>query len=230
MSSNSLVFLPGLLCDARLWRDQVDALSDMAAPYVVDLTRDGTIPNMATRVLSEAPDQFALIGLSMGGYVALEVMRQAPQRVTRLALFDTSAAPDTALRAAQRKAGLDSLQSGRFAGVTRKLLSQLIHPSQIGGEVGQTVQAMAARVGQDAFIRQQQAILARADFRPVLASIVVPTLVGVGRQDVLTPISEAAQIHAAIPGATFHVFEDCGHLPSLEKPEEMSALLRAWAE
>src|SRR4051812_4174494 len=95
----TLVLLPGLLCDAELWRHQAEALSDVATPFIADLTRDDSIEAMAARVLAEAPGHFALVGLSMGGYVALEIMRQAPERVTRLALFDTNAGPDSAERA-----------------------------------------------------------------------------------------------------------------------------------
>ena len=228
VSKKPVVFLPGLLCDERLWRDQVVALSDIADPIVVDLTLDNNITDMATRILRSAPAEFALVGLSMGGYVAFEIMRRAPQRVTQLALFDTSAAPDTPDRAAQRRAAIDSLRVGRFAGVTKKLLPQLVHASQAGGELGREVQTMAARVGQDAFLRQQQAILGRPDSRPCLGSITVRTLVGVGGQDVLTPPFEAIEIHVGIPGSKYYLFGDCGHLPSMEKPDEMNALLREW--
>jgi pimeloyl-ACP methyl ester carboxylesterase len=223
-----LVLLPGLLCDERLWRDQARDLTDIAEPLMPDLTLDDTVQAMATRVLDTAPERFALAALSMGGYVAFEIMRQQPERVTRLALFDTSASPDTPERTAQRLAGVESLRLGRFFGVTARMLPQLVHTRHVNGPIGEEVRAMAKRVGGDAFLRQQNAILERPDSRPVLGSINVPTLIAVGDSDVLTPPSEAEAMHRNIAGSTLHVFAACGHLPPMEIPEETSALLRRW--
>lgn len=223
-----LVLLPGLLCDADLWRDQIAALGDGVAPFVADLTRDDDIGAMAERTLAAAPPRFALVGLSMGGYVAFEIMRRAPERVTRLALIDTSASPDARHRAERRAAAMDSLAVGKFAGVTTRLLPQLVHPKHVDGPVGARVRAMAARVGGEAFLRQQRAILARPDFRPGLSRIRVPTWVAVGDSDVLTPPAEAREIFLEIANATLHVFEACGHLPPLEQPAETSRFLARW--
>lgn len=228
MSRAALIFLPGLLCDARLWRDQARDLSDVADPWIADLTRDDSIAAMARRVLAEAPERFALTALSMGGYVAFEILRQAPERVTRLALLDTSAAPDGPSRTAQRQSGIASLKLGRFVGVTDRMLPQLVHATHVEGPVAQEVKAMAARVGGEAFLRQQRAILTRTDSRPLLPQIRVPTLVAVGESDVLTPVSAAREIHQGIQGSRFHLFEHCGHLPALEQPRETSAVLRRW--
>ncbi|MET3712280.1 pimeloyl-ACP methyl ester carboxylesterase [Sphingomonas trueperi] len=225
-----LLLLPGLLCDAALWRVQVEALADVAEAQVADLTLDDSVAAMAARALRSAPPRFALAALSMGGYVAFEVLRQAPERVTRLALIDTSAAPDSAERSAERRAAMASLAFGRFVGVTTRILPQLIHPDAVAGPVGAAVRAMAARVGGDAFLRQQRAILNRPDSRPLLPGIRVPTLVAVGAEDLLTPPADARAMHAAIPGSTLHLFEDCGHLPPLERPAETTALLRAWLD
>lgn len=224
----ALVFLPGLLCDARLWRDQAAALADVAAPIIADLTRDDSIAAMARRALGAAPERFALAALSMGGYVAFEILRRAPHRVTRLALFDTSAAPDDAARIARRKAGIASLEIGRFAGVTTPLLRQLVHGDHVNGPVGAAVKAMARRVGAEAFLRQQHAILGRPDSRPLLPRIAVPTLVGVGDADRLTPPAQARALQRGIRGSRLHVFPDCGHLPALEQPDETTTLLRDW--
>ncbi|MCX7586959.1 alpha/beta fold hydrolase [Phenylobacterium sp. 58.2.17] len=223
-----LVMLPGLLCDERLWSEQAQALSDIAAPLIADLTKDDSVAAMAARVLSEAPPRFALAALSMGGYVAFEIMRQAPERVTRLALLATSAAPDSPERATTRRMAIESLKLGRFLGVTTRLLPQLVHASQVDGPVGQEVRAMAARVGGEAFLRQQTAILGRPDSRPTLAAIDVPTLVAVGDSDALTSPAESGEIHAGIAGSQLHMFEACGHLPPLEQPAAVSALLRGW--
>lgn len=227
-SAGPVVFLPGLLCDAALWRAQVDALADLAAPVVADLTLDDTLGGMAERVLAAAPPRFSLVGLSMGGYVAFEILRRAPGRVARLALLATSAAPDSPERAERRRRAVRSLEHGRFMGVTARLLPQLVHESRVDGPVGETVRAMAGRVGGPAFLRQQTAILGRPDSRPDLGRIRVPTLVAVGDADVLTPPAEAMDIHRGIAGSTHHVLQACGHLPALEKPAEVNALLRDW--
>jgi pimeloyl-ACP methyl ester carboxylesterase len=223
-----LILLPGLLCDAFLWRGQVADLADVAASFVPDLTLDESVGRMAARVLAAAPPAFSLAGLSMGGYVALEIMRQAPERVQRLALFSTGAAADDEARRRQRLRGIESLRLGRFVGVTSRMLPQLLHPDHVDGPLGAEVRAMAGRVGGEAFLRQQQAILDRPDSRPMLATIRVPTLVAVGEADLLTPPRQALELHRGIAGSTLHVLERCGHLPALEQPSEASRLLRAW--
>lgn len=224
------LFLPGLLCDATLWRPVIDQLADRIAPNVADLTLDSSVTEMAARTLAAAPPRFALVALSMGGYVAFEILRQAPERVTRLALFSTSAGSDSAARVAQRQRGIDSLKTGRFVGVTSRLLPQLVHPQHIGDEVGETVKTMAKRVGGEAFIRQQQAIITRPDSHATLTGITVPTAMIVGADDVLTPPREAEAIHAAIAGSTLDILPDCGHLPALERPEDSAAILRQWLD
>lgn len=228
MSKIQLLLLPGLLCDEWLWHAQVSALSDIADCVVADLTQDTTIEEMAARALSNAPNAFALVGLSMGGYVAFEIMRQASERVTRLALLDTNAIPDDPVRSAQRHAAIKSLRYGKFAGVTKRLLPQLLHESKIATAVGEGVRAMADRVGADTFVHQQTAIFSRTDSRPLLQHIAGPTLVAVGDSDVLTPPADSLLIHEGIPGSQFHVFKECGHLPPLELPDETSSVLRRW--
>lgn len=223
-----LVFLPGLLCDAALWRQQAEALTDIADPTVADLTQDDSIAAMAARVLAAAPPRFALAGLSMGGYVAFEILRQQPERVMRLALFDTSASPDSPQRAALRRASIESLKVGRFMGVTKRMLPQLVHPRHVDSPVGDEVRAMAQRIGGEAFVRQQTAILGRPDSRPTLSSIRVPTMVVVGADDVTTPLEQAQIMHEGIAGSVLHVLPECGHLPPLEQPEDAIRLLRHW--
>lgn len=228
MSQVPLLLLPGLLCDEWLWSAQVKALADVAEPHVADLTLDDTIERMAARALADAPPVFALAGLSMGGYVALEIMRQAPQRVLKLALLDTSAAPDNPNRAAERRRGVTSLRYGRFTGVTQTLLRQLVHASKLNTPVGAGVRAMADRVGGEAYLRQQHAIENRIDSRTALAEIQVPTLIGAGDSDVLTPMFHALEMHEGIAHSKLHVFRECGHLPPVEQPDETSAVLRRW--
>ncbi len=223
-----VVFIPGLLCDARLWRDQVDGLGDLATSTIADVGLDDSVGAMAARLLDAAPPRFTLVGLSMGGYVAFEVMRRAPQRVAALALLSTSAAPDTPARRTEREAGLKAVATGRFLGVSRRLLPRLVEARHLDGPVGHEIAEMARRVGGEAFLRQQTAILNRPDSRPTLGEIAVPTLVAVGDSDVMTPPALSIEIFRGLQRPSFHLFHGCGHLPPMEQPQATTALLRRW--
>ena len=224
-----LLLLPGLLCDARLWRDQIEALRDVAEPVVGDLTQDDDFETMAKRALATMPERFALASLSMGGYVAFALMRIAPERVVRLALFDTSARPDTPFHARRRRGLIALARGGHFRGVTPRLLPTLLHPDNMADPaLGAEVMAMAERVGRDAFIRQQTAILKRPDSRAELGKIGVPTLIALGEADQLTPLDRAEELAAGISGAVLRVIPGSGHLPPIERPEATSALLQDW--
>jgi pimeloyl-ACP methyl ester carboxylesterase len=225
-----LVLVPGLLCDARLWKAQIEALEGKVKCWVADHTRSDTISAVASDVLADAPfERFALAGLSMGGYIAFEIMRQAAHRVERLALLDTSARPDTSEQRAKREGLIALARSGRFIGVTQALLPLFIHRDRLGDrELVNTVKEMARNIGRDGFIRQEAAILSRPDSQPLLPSIACPTLVLCGRQDASTPLDRHEEIVDRIPGATLRVIEECGHLSTLEKPEEVSEALWRW--
>jgi pimeloyl-ACP methyl ester carboxylesterase len=225
----SVLFLPGLLCDSRLWRDQIAALADIAHATVADLTRDESVDDMAMRALATMPGRFSLCALSMGGYVALAIMRLAPERVTRLCLMDTSARPDTPEQERKRRGLITLARTSRFRGVTPRLLPSLLHPDRLQDQaLTQDVMDMAERVGRDAFLRQQAAILGRPDSREILPCISVPTLVAVGSHDAVTPPEYSAEMAVAIPGAVLQVVELCGHLPPMERPDEASKILRDW--
>jgi pimeloyl-ACP methyl ester carboxylesterase len=225
----NVLFLPGLLCDAALWASQIEGLRDIADVSVADLTLDDSITGMARRVVAAAREgRFVAVALSMGGYVAFELARRVPERIAGLALLDTTAAPDTPERATERREGIANLAAGRFAGVTSRLLPKLVHRDKANGPVGAAVQAMVQRVGGEAYVRQQQAILGRPDSRPVLSEVRAPTLVAVGAQDILTPPPEARVIRDGIAASRYHVFSGCGHLPPLELPGETTAVLRNW--
>ncbi|MDE1931794.1 MAG: alpha/beta fold hydrolase [Alphaproteobacteria bacterium] len=224
-----LVLLPGLLCDAALWHGQIAGLADVAESSVADLTRDDSLMAMARRALQAAPPQFALAGLSMGGYCAFEVMRQAPERVLRLALLDTGARADTPEQMSRRRGLIELAEKGEFKGVTPRLLPLLVHPDRLKEkELVGAVMTMAERIGKDAFLRQQKAIMGRIDSRPSLANIKCPTLVLCGREDVLTPRALAEEIAAFIPGARLDLIDHCGHLSAMERPEAVTAELRQW--
>lgn len=224
-----LALLPGLLCDAALWQPQVEALSDIAEPRVADFTSQETIAAMAASVLAMMPERFALAGLSMGGYVALEIMATAPERVSRLALLDTRAQPDSEDQKSRRRGLIELAEKGQFKGVTPRLLPLFIHQDRLDdADLTGTVQAMAEHVGKDAFIRQQRAIIGRRDHTGTLAGIRVPTLVLCGRQDLLMPPEDHQAMAAGIARSRLVVVEDCGHLATIERPEAVNAALRAW--
>ncbi|MHA1153642.1 MAG: alpha/beta fold hydrolase [Alphaproteobacteria bacterium] len=224
-----LALLPGLLTDRALWAHQIEALADLAESRVADFTTQDTIAGMAHSVLAMMPECFALAGLSMGGYVAMEVMRQAPERVGLLALLDTKARLDTPAGTENRKAFMEEARTGAFKGVTRRALEMYVHPDRVEDPgLADAVLAMAARIGREVFLSQQAAILGRPDSLPGLSKIACPTLVLCGRQDGPTPVECHEEIAAAIPGAKLTVIEDCGHLTTMERPVEVGAALREW--
>jgi pimeloyl-ACP methyl ester carboxylesterase len=224
-----LALLPGLLCDGALWRAQVAGLAGLADCRVADFTSQDSVAAMATSVLETMPERFALAGLSMGGYVAFEVLRRAPGRVTRLALLDTSARADTPEQSSRRRGLVELAQKGRFKGVPERLLPLLIHAERLGeSELPAAVTAMALRIGRDAFLRQQSAIMGRPDSRADLVRIACPTLVLCGRQDALTPLARHTEMAAGIARSRLVVVEDCGHLAPMERPAEVTAALKAW--
>lgn len=225
----ALALLPGLLLDERLWRVQVAALGDIAKIVVADFTRQESVAEMARSVLDTMQGRFALAGLSMGGYVALEIMRQAPERVSHLALLDTKARPDTEEQTRRRRGLMQLARQGTFKGVTERLLPLLIHETRLSDRaLTDEIMAMAERCGRDVFLRQQDAIMTRPDSRPTLAEIDCPTLVLCGREDALTPVDCHEEMAATISGADLLVLGECGHLAPMERPETVTAALRAW--
>lgn len=228
-TKSKLLLLPGLLCDRTLWAAQIAGLGSIADIMIGDLTDDETVDGMAERVLASAPPRFALAGLSMGGYVSFAIMRRAPERVERLALLDTSARPDTPEQTQVRLDLIALAQRGTFKGVTPQLLPRWIHPQHMQNErLVRTVTEMTLRVGPEAFIRQQRAIMTRPDSRPGLSRIACPTLVLCGREDMATPVEVHREIAADIPDSRLTIIEHCGHLSTMEKPDEVTAAMRAW--
>jgi len=227
----SLVLLPGLLCDEALWQPQVASLPEGCEPWIADLTQDDSISAMAQRVLRDAPAQrFALAGLSMGGYVAMEIVRQAPDRVTRLALLDTRARLDTPEETARRMELIRIAQNERgFTPITNRMLPLLVHPSRLqDGPLVEIVRGMAERTGVEAYVRQQQAVMSRPNAAQSLPHVQCPVLVLCGRYDLITPLPMSLEMVALIADARLAVIEACGHLATLEKPNEVNAALRAW--
>jgi pimeloyl-ACP methyl ester carboxylesterase len=229
MARQTLVLLPGLLNTRRLYERQIADLADLADAIVPELWHHDSIGAMAQATLDAAPERFALGGFSMGGYVAFEILRRAPQRVERLALMDTQAVPDTPEASARRRGFIEQTRLGRFHGVQPSLLPTIIHRSRLNDQsVVQPIVEMAAEVGADGFCREQTAMIARPDSRHLLVDIRQPTLVLVGRQDQATPLQRAEEMAADIADSRLVAIEECGHMAPLEKPAEVSAALRRW--
>lgn len=220
------VLVPGLLCSPRLYAEQIPALWRFGSVVVADHTRDDSMSGIARRLLAQAPPRFALVGLSMGGYVAFEVQRQAPDRVAKLVLLDTSARPDLPEQTEQRMRQIELARGGRFGQIAGMLFPRLVAASRHGNQALEAmVETMAGETGAEAFIRQQTAIMHRIDSRPGLAAIRCPTLVVVGAEDALTPPDRATEIAAGIPRARQVVVADCGHLSTLEQPQAVTRAL-----
>lgn len=224
-----LVLIPGLLCSDALFGPQCGGLADCAEISIGRVTGQATLEDMARSVLHAAPDRFALAGLSLGGYVAFEMLRQAPGRVTRLALLNTNARADRAEQVAQRQVLAGLARTLGVRAVQAILLPFLLHPARLGDiALRERVLKMADAVGPAAFARQQEAIIARPDNRPFLSEIKCPTLVIVGAQDRLTPVKVAEELAGGISGSRLEVIPDCGHLSTLERPDAVDAALRSW--
>jgi pimeloyl-ACP methyl ester carboxylesterase len=224
-----LVLLPGLVCDARMWAPQIAGLADLVTASVGDLTVADDMENLAHAVLDKVPaETFALAGLSMGGYVALEIMRQAPERVLGLALLDTSARPDTPEATQNRHAAMTRAETD-FTGVLTDLLPKLIHPDSLYDKsISDVLMQMGEDAGKEVFERQQTAIIGRIDSRPTLARIRCPTLVLCGREDVLTPVEVHEEMAARIRDSLLNLIGKCGHLSTLGRPAEVTAALQRW--
>jgi pimeloyl-ACP methyl ester carboxylesterase len=224
-----LILVPGLNCTAALFAPQIEALSQRRPVFVADHRSDDSLPAIARRLLADAPPRFAIAGLSMGGYVAMEVLRQAPERVSRLALLDTSARPDTDEARTNRERLIRLAEIGRFEDVHAALWPRLVHPKhRTDKHLERTVLAMMRDTGPEAFIRQQRAIMARPDSRPLLPGVEIPTLVLVGEEDGITPTEIACEMAEMIEWASLVVVPDAGHLSSLEQPRRVTEAMNAW--
>lgn len=230
MARQPLILVPGLLCDEDLWRDQLPALTPHAdLTITMEQTRHATIGAIAAAILAAAPPQFALAGLSMGGMIALELTRQAPQRVTRLALLDTSARGIVDEEHTIRAGRIAMVRSGHVDIVLGLQLSRFVPMARLGdAALIDRALKMMRRVGAATYVRQEQAVMTRSDSRAALAAIRCPTLVLCGRQDAATPLVLSEEIAAAIPAARLAVIEDCGHLSTMERPDMVNRALVNW--
>ena len=226
---HTILFLPGLLCDAALWRAQTGALGKHASCVVADMTQDDSISGMVARALQSMPETFSVVGLSMGGYAALEVMRQAGDRVRCLVLMDTSARADDAERIQRRKNLITRVERGEFEAVIEEHFPSFVHPSRLDdAPLMATIRTSAHAVGPDAYIREQTAIMKRPDSLGLLGEISCPTMVMCGAEDALTVPALHHEMADRISGATLQMIDGSGHLPPLEKPDAVTAALHAW--
>jgi pimeloyl-ACP methyl ester carboxylesterase len=224
--SMDVLFVPGLNCTDRLFAPQIEALLHQAHCHVADHGVADTMEEIAAAILATAPEQFALVGLSMGGYVSYEIIRQQPHRVTRLALLDTRAMPDTPEDAERRHRTIELAVGGQFDQLHGILWQRLVHPSRLADtELESIVTGMMRETGSERFIRQQTAVLNRRDYRPVLSAITIPTMVMVGAEDLITPPEHARQLNQAIRGSRYSEIGHCGHLSTLEQPRDVNAKL-----
>jgi len=226
---SALVFACAHLCDERLYAAQVDALCEDFDCRVFVFREHDSIGGMAAALLGVAPERFTLIGLSLGGYVAFEVMRRAPQRVERLVLLDTTAAADSETRRAGRYADIATVQEGGIEALIPELPKRWLLPAHRGrADLVHLMAEMARSVGADGQLNQQLAMLGRPDSLAGLAAVRVPTLVACGAEDPVTPVADHQAIAAAIAGARFERIAECGHLSTIEQPAAVTELLSGW--
>jgi len=223
-----LILLPGMACDADLWQAQQGALARHHPVSVADVHgRASSLPAMAALLLAEQPGELLLAGCSLGGMLAMEVARQAPQRVRGLALLGTTARPDTPDLQALRTQAIAQFEQGLVEPLIRANAMFAFHP-QHARALTERYLAMILRAGAAGLIRQNRAVMARADLRPHLPAVTCPTLVVGGLDDQLTPPDCAREIAAAIPHARLHLLADCGHMLTWEQPQAVTALLDDW--
>ncbi len=226
------LLIPGLKSDRRVWQPQIEALRSLTEVIVpTSALGADSVSGMAERILAEAPPRFALAGCSMGGYVALEIVRTAAERATRLALLSTSARPEQPAATERRRAALElarreGVDAMALAGLDRDFFAAHRRDPRLGALMA----AMAREVGLATVERQMRAVIGRRDFRPGLAAIACPTVIVCGENDVVTSPDCARELAEAIRGASLHLIPDCGHCATLEAPDAVNALLRDWLQ
>jgi pimeloyl-ACP methyl ester carboxylesterase len=225
-----VLLVPGLNCTSRVYRDAIEALWSLGSVMVANHCDGEGLTGIAANILAAAPPRFALAGFSFGGYLAFEILRQARDRVERLALLDTSARADTAEAAETRTRRIALAESGKFSLVVQQSFAASVHPDHLDDAKLLAIHSgMALANGPMIYARQQRAIIERPDSRSALSRIDVPTLVLVGEGDQITPPEIAREMHEAIPGSNLMVVPGAGHMALIEQPATVSAALADWA-
>lgn len=224
-----ILLVPGLLSSEAIFAPQLPVLWPHGPVTIANTLAGESLADMAARILADAPPTFALAGVSMGGYLAFEILRQAPQRVSRLALICTSARPDTPEQTAARRKMVAQARAVGFERFCALGADALTHPSRKGDpDLNAVSLRMGLAVGMEGFARQTEAVIGRPDSRALLASIAVPTTIIVGDADPLTPMALSEEMAALIPHARLTIAPDCGHVITLERPEVVNAALSNW--
>jgi pimeloyl-ACP methyl ester carboxylesterase len=224
-----ILLVPGLVSSPRIYAPVEPALWRFGPVTVANHVRDDNMGAIARRILAEAPPRFALAGHSMGGYIAFEILRQAPDRVAKLALINTQARPDTPEATTRRRGMMDRARAGDYSAILDELFPGFVHPSRLGeAALRQLVHDMGDDIGVEAFVRQQTAIMGRADSRPTMAWIKCPTLVLTGDADNTIPNALSVEMAQGIPGAKLVILPHCGHLPQVEQTQACTDALVEW--
>ena len=224
-----ILLVPGLASSPRIFAPLAPALWRFGPVTVANHIRDASMGAIARRILAEAPPRFALAGHSMGGYIAFEIVRQAPERVAKMALINTQARPDTPEVTARRRGQIARAKSGDYHAVLEELFAGFVHPSRRDDPaLRQLVHDMGDDIGAEAFVRQQTAVMSRPDSRPTLAWIKCPTLVLSGDEDNTIPNSLSVEMADGIHGAKLTILSNCGHLPQPEQPQATAEALVEW--
>jgi len=230
-NSMPILLIPGLVGSPRIYAPVLPALWRFGPVTVANHIRDDHMALIARRILAEAPPRFALAGHSMGGYIAFEIMRQASDRVAKLALINTQARPDTAEATARRRGMMARATAGQYRAVLDELFPGFVHPSHRGNaSLRHLVHDMGADIGSEAFIRQQTAVMGRADSRPTLAAIECPTLVLTGDEDNTISNSRSVEMAEGIRGAKLVIVPHCGHLSPPEQPQATTKAFADWMQ
>ena len=226
-----LLLLPGMMCDDRLFQPQVTALSSSRATMVMPLTGNSSIAELAQDILQNAPTRFALLGLSMGGIVAMEIMRQAPERISRLALLDTNPMADTPERKVIRDQQIGRVEDGELHSIMRdEMKPNYLAEGENKAQILELCMEMAESLGAQVFIQQSRALQGRADQCEQLKSVSVPTLIACGEHDSLCPVEKHQLMHELVAGSRLSVIPQAGHLPTLEQPGLMNQEIIRWLE
>jgi pimeloyl-ACP methyl ester carboxylesterase len=227
----SVVLLHGLLNDSTLWSEQRSALGVDFAPITPEFSAAGSLAVLAAEVLAHAPRRFALAGFSMGGYVALEVLRQAPERIEGIALLASTALADSPAQCAARLATIAAVEAGKFSQLVAAIARSAVFPAGAHAETARgRFMAMAHRVGPQKFTQHLRAVMERQGQVEVLSAAPCPAIVIAGANDSVVPPEAASATAAALPHAPLAMVERAGHLLPLEAPSRVSQLLRGWLE
>lgn len=232
MNRISLALLPGTLCTANLWQDQIEALGDIAKIQIIETWRHGDLTELAEHVHAVMPPRFAVAGLSFGGIVALAVWQYNPAAISHLALMNTTAAPVTAKKRADQLAQVETARSGQFQRIASAQAEEILSLVNRGDDetYRRRILKMAETVGIEGFANQIHAQINRVDSRPLLSQVTCPTLVLCGEQDAFCPPSLHQEMAAKIPNSILQILPDCGHLSSLEQPERVTQAMRKWLQ